>query len=112
MVSASMLGHLSVRKISSPPSELNVKKRHFPFFAHERIDPPIGSGPANQMTLAPAPPAGSAVFQVNSSPNLESLALGESKPWKMQLTKTPPNFTTLTESDIRQCYLVVAYTLG
>ena len=36
----------------------------------------------------------------------------ETKPWKMQLTKTPPNFGTLTESEIAECYLVVEYTLG
>jgi hypothetical protein len=114
--------------------ELKIKKQHFPFFAQDSIiqletvrivartddntpltvqlDPPVGSGPANQITLAPAPAAGSAIFQGNSSPNLGSIPFDETKPWKMQLTKTPPNFGTLTESEIAECYLVVEYTLG
>jgi hypothetical protein len=114
--------------------ELKIRKQHFPFFAQERViqletvrivartddnspltvqlDPPVGSGPTNQITLAAAPVAGSAAFQANSSPNLGSLPLDETKPWKLQLTKTPPNFATLTESEIAECYLLVEYTLG
>jgi hypothetical protein len=114
--------------------ELKIKKQHFPFIAQERtiqleslhvvartddntaltvqIDPPVGSGPANQIKLPPAPAAGSARFQVNASPNLGSVPLDETKPWSIQMTKTPPNFSTLTESEIIECYLVVEYTLG
>jgi hypothetical protein len=112
--------------------ELKIKKRHFPFFAQERIikietvrivartndNTPltvqldVGSGPANQITLPPAKAGESAIFQANSSPNLGSITLDETKPWKMQLTKTPSNFATLTESEIPDCYLVVEYTLG
>jgi hypothetical protein len=114
--------------------ELKIKKRHFPFFAQARIiqlesirivaqtddntpltvqlDPPVGSGPAHQITLAPALAAGSAIFQANSSPNLGSIPFDETQSWKMQLTKTPPNFATLTESEIAECYLPVEYTLA
>jgi hypothetical protein len=77
-----------------------------------QLDPPVGSGPAHQITLAPAPAAGSAIFQANSSPSLGSIPFDETQPWKMQVTKTPPNFATLTESEVAECYLLVEYTLG
>ena len=114
--------------------ELRIQKRHFPYYAQSRniqlesvkivaqtddnapltvqIDPPVGSGVANQIALAAAPSSGSAKFQTGSSPDLGSLAFDETKPWKMQLTKTPSNFDTLGESEVAECYLLVEYTLA
>ncbi|MEP6934849.1 MAG: hypothetical protein ABI988_13070, partial [Nitrospirota bacterium] len=86
--------------------ELPIRGQHFPVFAQEKtielqaitivartddntaltaqLDPPIGSGAANEIALDPA--VSPALFQVGTSQNLSPTPLDETQPWKLQLT--------------------------
>ena len=113
---------------------LKIARQHFPFFAQRRdidiqrltlvartddrqqliaqLDPPIGSLAADRITLDALPasedPSG---FHVGKSRDVSGTLLDESQPWELQLTKTPGNFSTLTDAEVAECYMVAEYTL-
>lgn len=117
--------------------QLNVRKRHFPYFAQERstiqiesialvirsdstdamvatIDPPVpeaGLPPAPDpiALLATADPDGRRHFHVGSKSDL-GVPLDENQPWQLRLRKDPGNFNAITDEQVEEAFVIVEYT--
>jgi hypothetical protein len=112
--------------------QLNLKKQQFPLLAQNKtiqiesvaiaaqtnfagdyfaqIDPPLGATNADQIKLtAPANPK---AFHegVYSGANIP-FALDEMQPWMLRLRQSAGTFDSLTADEVKQCFLVVQYTL-
>lgn len=116
--------------------QVNVRQRHFPYFAQERdiqiesialvvrsdstdamvatIDPPIpeaGLPPAPDpiALLATADPDGRRRFHIGTKADLGVL-LDETQPWRLRLRKDPGNFNGITDEQLEEAYVIVEYT--
>jgi hypothetical protein len=111
--------------------QIKIRKQHFAFLAQDAttiqleaislfvrtgkkdavvavLNPPLGAPPDGKITLADT--ADGNAFHVGTKDNL-GIALDESQTWSLTLSKGAGPPTSLAESDVRECYLVVEYTL-
>ena len=72
------------------------------------LSPPLGDQAADQLTLAA--PAQPGEFRTASKKEISEL-LDDTTPWNFRLRKSALGFDDLAEDEVKECFLVVEYTL-